>query len=67
MQKTKTYEGQTLGKLAVTTRELAQMLGCGEYSAKQVGEKSGARLDLGTRRTLWNVNIIREYLDKIAS
>lgn len=67
MQKTKTYEGQNIVKLAVTTAELAEMLGCGEYTARQVGEKSRARLDIGTRRTLWNVKSIQEYLDEIAS
>lgn len=67
MQKTKIYEDQGLNKLAVTTDGLARMLSCGEHTAKQVGEKSGARLELGTRRTLWNIKIIQEYLDSIAS
>lgn len=67
MQKTKTYEEQNLVKLAVTTAELAKMMGCGEYTARQVGEKSGARLDLGTRRALWNVKCVQEYLDSVAS
>lgn len=66
MQKTKKNENVKIMKLAVDTRELADMLSCGEHSARKIGEESGARLDFGTRRTLWNVKVIQEYLDNIA-
>lgn len=66
MNKTGANEFVHLPKLAVTTEELATMLSCGIGTAKEVGEKSGARLDLATRRTLWSVDRVREFIMETA-
>lgn len=62
MNKTSEKDIIQLPKLAVTTEELAAMLSCGIVTAKEIGEKSGARLDLATRRTLWSVDKVREFI-----
>lgn len=60
--KNRTYD---LPKLAVDTDELAYMLSCGEATARNIGTKSGARIQVG-KRVLWNVRVIQEYLDTLA-
>lgn len=66
MYKTKNTSSSSELKLAVTTEELASMLSCGVGTAKEIGEKSGARLNLSTRRTLWSVEKVREYIVETA-
>lgn len=66
MNRTKEYENMNIVKMAVTTEELAYSLGCGLTTAKKIGEESGAKLDLGVRRTLWHVETIQKYLSDIA-
>ena len=62
MNKTSDKDIIQLPKLTVTTEELASMLSCGIVTAREIGEKSGARLDLATRRTLWSVDKVREFI-----
>ena len=52
-------------KLAVTTDELQEMLGCGRYTACQIGLKAEARMQLG-KRVLWNVHKVKAYLESIS-
>ena len=52
-------------KLAVDTKELQEMLGCGRFTAYEIGTQAGARMRLG-KRVLWNVNKVKAYLDCIS-
>lgn len=52
-------------KLAVDTKELQEMLGCGRFTAYEIGTQAGARMQLG-KRVLWNVNKVKAYLDCIS-
>ena len=52
-------------KLAVDTKELQEMLGCGRHTACEMGMRANARIQLG-KRVLWNVGKIRAYLDSAA-
>ncbi len=36
-------------KLAVDTKELQEMLGCGRFTAYEIGTQAGARMQLGKR------------------
>lgn len=53
------------GRLTVTSEELALFMGCGRKTAVDTGEKAGARVQIG-RRVLWNIEKVREYLNKIS-
>ena len=55
----------TENKLAVDTKELQEMLGCGRFTAYEIGTQAGARMQLG-KRVLWNVNKVKAYLDCIS-
>ena len=48
-------------KLYVGVDELKNMLSVGRNSALQVGEKANAKVKVG-RRTLYNVEKIKEYM-----
>lgn len=48
--------------LAVDLDGLMQMLGCGEPTARMIAEKSHAKLNIGSRRVLYCVDKVREYL-----
>ena len=52
-------------KLAVDTNELQEMLGCGRFTACEIGTQAGARMQLG-KRVLWNVAKIKAYLNCIS-
>jgi hypothetical protein len=52
-------------KLAVDTKELQEMLGCGRFTAYEIGTQAGARMQLG-KRVLWNVTKIKSYLNCIS-
>lgn len=62
MNKTREKDNIQLDKLTVTTEELAAMLSCGIGTAKEIGEKSGARIGIVTRRTLWSVDKVRAFI-----
>lgn len=51
-------------KLAVDTKELQEMLGCGRHTACEMGMRANARIQLG-KRVLWNVARIKKYLDSV--
>ncbi len=53
-------------KIAITTSELQSMLSCGRYSAIQVGEAAGAKVQFG-KRVFWNVQKIKEYINEIST
>ena len=51
--------------LTVNTSTLMKMLNCGKPTAARLGTAAGAKIVIG-RKILWNVNIIRQYLNSIA-
>lgn len=51
--------------LTVNTSTLMKMLNCGKPTAVKLGTAAGAKIVIG-RKILWNVNIIRQYLNSIA-
>ena len=51
--------------MAVDTKELQELLGCGRYTACDIGTKAGAKMQLG-KRVLWNVDKVKVYLDCIS-
>lgn len=61
----KTKYNNTENPITVTIDQLQKMLNCGYYTAKRIGEKAKARVYSG-RRTLYNVEKIKEYLRKIS-
>ena len=66
MRETKRVKGIAAeGRLAVDTKELQGMLGCGRATACEIGLQAGARMQLG-KRVLWNVEKVRAYLNRIA-
>lgn len=52
-------------RLAVSSKELPELLGCGRRSARKVGEAAGAKVRIGGR-VLWNVHKLQTYLDQAA-
>lgn len=52
-------------KLSVTASTLAGMLDCGEFTARKLGDKAGARIKVG-KRVLYSVDKIAEYLVAVA-
>ena len=49
-------------RLTVSRSDLPKVLGCGLYTADEIGKRAGARIIIG-RRVLYNVVKIREYLE----
>lgn len=49
--------------LTVDIKGLQSITGLGKNQALKVGVDSGARVELGIRRTLYNVEIVKAYLD----
>lgn len=47
--------------ITVSTDRLAELLDCGKSTARNIGEKAGAKIKIG-RRTLWNIEKIKAYL-----
>lgn len=47
--------------ITVSTDRLAELLDCGKSTARNIGEKAGAKIKIG-RRTLWNIEKIKTYL-----
>ena len=58
MQKSK----QEVDRACITTAELQQMLGCGLPAARKLGREAKAEIKIGSRRTLWFLPKIMEYL-----
>ncbi len=52
--------------LMVDLDGLAALLSCGEYTAKKIAIKAGARMVFG-RRSLYSVKKIEQYLDDLAA
>ena len=52
-------------RIAVNTKELQAMLGCGRKTAVDIGEQAGAKIQIG-RRVLWNPIIVKEYIAQIS-
>lgn len=48
--------------ITVSTERLAELLDCGKVTARSIGEKANAKIKIG-RRTLWNVEKIKNYLN----
>lgn len=51
--------------ITVNADTLAGMLNCGKATAVKIGVDAGAKIQIG-RRTLYNVSIIKKYLETIA-
>ena len=52
-------------RIAVNTKELQAMLGCGRKTAVDIGEQAGAKIQIG-RRVLWNPIVVKEYIAQIS-
>lgn len=52
--------------LTVSTRQLMERLNCGRPTAVRIGIQAGAKVVVGERKILWNLNLIQRYLDNIA-
>lgn len=50
--------------IAVDVKTLQAMLGLSRMKAMQVGQDAGAVINLGIRRTLYNVDKVKEYINK---
>ena len=67
MRKTRSYEDvQISNRVAVNTDQLRAMLSCGRVTAEKIGEAAGARIRIGGRRVLWNVDKVKAYLERMA-
>lgn len=64
MKQTKTNESPYINRLTVDIKGLAQMLSCGESTARKIGKESGALIKLGTR-SLYHVPTIMEYIESL--
>lgn len=53
-------------KIAITTKELQSALSCGRYSAVQLGEAAGAKVQFG-KRVFWNVEKVKAYINEIST
>lgn len=58
MKKEKTYN-----PLMVDTKGLIAMTGLSKNNAIKLGQDAGARVELGIRRTLYNVQAIQYYIN----
>ena len=52
--------------LTVSTKQLMELLNCGKPTAVRIGVEAGAKIVVGERKILWNLNLIQRYLDDIA-
>jgi hypothetical protein len=52
-------------KLLIDTIDLKLMLGCGRATAVSIGLAAKARVKIN-RRILWNVDLVRNYINQIA-
>lgn len=52
-------------RIAVNTKELQAILGCGRKTAVDIGEQAGAKIQIG-RRVLWNPIVVKEYIAQIS-
>lgn len=48
--------------ITVSTGKLAELLDCGEATARKIGESADARVKIG-RRVLWNIEKIKTYIN----
>ena len=65
MEKTQFPEATKRERIAVNTKELQAMLGCGRKTAVDIGEQAGAKIQIG-RRVLWNPIVVKEYIAQIS-
>lgn len=61
---TKFPEEMKRERIAVDTKELQAMLGCGRKTAVDIGEQAGAKIQIG-RRVLWNPEVVKAYINQI--
>lgn len=52
--------------LTANTKKLCELLNCGKPTAVRIGVEAGAKIVVGERKILWNLNLIQRYLDDIA-
>lgn len=54
---------KTINPIAVDIKDLQAMLGLSKNKAMQVGQDADAVIHLGIKRTLYNVEKVREYIN----
>lgn len=64
MHKTNTYKSAP-EPIAVDIEKLSVMLGCGQQTARKIGEEAHAVIRLN-RRVLYSVEKVRKYISTIA-
>ena len=63
-ERTKAMENRTeLAPIAVNIKELQSMLGVSKNTAMDIAKRSNAVVNLGIRRTLYNVQAVKDYID----
>lgn len=58
----KTTRSDLENVFAVDVKGLMKLLSCGEQTAREIGEKSEARIPTEGRRVLYSTDKVREYL-----
>lgn len=56
-------EKQNIKPLMVDIKKLQEMTNLSKNNAMRLGNDAGAKVELGIRRTLYNVRAVEEYLD----
>ena len=57
---------KTVYPITVDVRGVMQMLGVGRNKAMEIGKDAGAVIHLSSRRTLYNVEKVKAYMDNLA-
>lgn len=57
-------EKKTLSPIMVDAKGLQEITGLGRKRAIELAEKAGARVTLGIRRNLYNVQALQYYINK---
>ena len=53
-------------RIAVNTKELQAMLGCGRKTAVDIGEQAGAEKFKSDGVCIWNPIVVKEYIAQIS-
>ena len=54
----------TTSTIATDIDGLVQILGCGKETARSIAQMAGARVSTNSRRTIYSLDKIREYVAK---
>ncbi len=64
METTKKRPVPIENRITVNVETLAAMLDCGRGTAMKIGERAGARVNIGGSRVLFSVSKVRRYIDE---